>query len=81
MPSLSAQTKITVGLAIVIAGVIFNTGYFYAKQEALAARVNTLESDREKTVQMSEDIAVIKEKVASMDARVTSILTKVESTK
>jgi len=78
MPELSHSTKITVGLAIVFLGVLFNIGYFYAKQEALAARVEVLERDRQKTIQMSEDIAVIKEKVATMDGNLQAVLGKLQ---
>ena len=79
MPEISHSTKITLGLVLVAGGIIFNSGFFYATQGALAARVSTLEADRQKTMQMSEDIAVIKNTLATMDKSFGTILTKLDN--
>lgn len=76
MPEISHQTKITVGLAITAFSVVFASGYFYAKQESVMDRVKSLETERDKTTQVSQDVAVIKSQLNALDIKLNAAIVR-----
>lgn len=76
MESISHQTKITIGLAITAATVIFGGGYFIARQDGLQDRVAKIEADKVNTEQLGKDVAVIKNQVQSLDVNLNKAIVR-----